>query len=1052
MKKNCKLLLKRIGLSVVTLSMLQCTQSNSPALEIEEDARIVLIGNNLGSRMMNYGHFETEMQLRYPDSSLFIRNMSDGGNTPGFRPHSSRESPWAFPGAEAFQTELATNSGSEGHFPTPDEWLKRLEPDFILAFFGYNESFQGEEGLERYKAELEAFIQHTASQNYNEGSSTQLAIVSPIAFEDLSDKYDLPNGSQENKNLALYTEAMRDIAAQYDVHFADVYTSTKSWFDASGEELTIDGSQLNDEGYARFSTLLADQVFGNVAAKAEEHRELVHEAVLDKNWMWHNDFKIPNGVHAYGRRYDPFGPDNYPAEIDKIREMTAIRDEAIWRAVKGVEMDINAADQETATLPPVETNYNPDENGSTEYLYGQDALDKLEVAPGYKIELFASEEEFKDLANPVQLTFDNEGRLWVATMPSYPHYKPGDTRPDDKLIILEDTDGDGKADQQTIFADGLHLPVGFQLAPEGVYISQGTNLMLYSDTTGDDKADTKEIILSGFDDHDTHHAHSAYTSGPSGAIFMGEGVFLHTNVETSYGPIRATNGGFYRYNPQRRKLERTAQLSIPNPWGIAFDEWGQNFFAETSGPDVLWMMPGTVKPRYGEATPKSRNLIEEEHRVRPTSGLEIVSSRHFPDEVQGDMLINNTIGFLGMKQHTMEDDGTGYKSKHRQDLVQGTDKNFRPVDMEFAPDGSLYLVDWHNVLIGHMQHNARDPLRDHTHGRIYRITYPSRPLVEPARIAGAGIEELLDNLKLPEYRTRDRTRRELRGRDASDVLSHITSWAADLDKSDARYEHHLLEALWVSWGLNQVDDDLLRQLLQAEDYRARAAAVRVLRYTGHQIIDQVDLLMQSAGDGHGRVRLEAIVAASWLDKDDGLAIVKEAGNKPLDDWMLPAWETALAHLNGKSVEDIEEAPDDIALEGNERELYIKGKAIYSQDGYCGTCHQPDGTGLSLSGFPPLSGTNWVIGSEERLIKLTLNGLQGPIEVLGEEYPGNVPMTPFGGMLDDDEVAAVLTYVRNSFGNEASAISPDKVKEVRAATVNNSGFYSPEELLNQHPHD
>ncbi|MEX1120911.1 MAG: SGNH/GDSL hydrolase family protein, partial [Balneolales bacterium] len=252
MKKNCKLLLKRIGLSVVTLSMLQCTQSNSPALEIEEDARIVLIGNNLGSRMMNYGHFETEMQLRYPDSSLFIRNMSDGGNTPGFRPHSSRESPWAFPGAEAFQTELATNSGSEGHFPTPDEWLKRLEPDFILAFFGYNESFQGEEGLERYKAELEAFIQHTASQNYNEGSSTQLAIVSPIAFEDLSDKYDLPNGSQENKNLALYTEAMRDIAAQYDVHFADVYTSTKSWFDASGEELTIDGSQLNDEGYARF--------------------------------------------------------------------------------------------------------------------------------------------------------------------------------------------------------------------------------------------------------------------------------------------------------------------------------------------------------------------------------------------------------------------------------------------------------------------------------------------------------------------------------------------------------------------------------------------------------------------------------------------------------------------------------------------------------------------------------------------------------------------------------------------------------------------------------
>ena len=82
---------------------------------------------------------------------------------------------------------------------------------------------------------------------------------------------------------------------------------------------------------------------------------------------------------------------------------------------------------------------------------------------------------------------------------------------------------------------------------------------------------------------------------------MGEGIFLHTNVETSYGPVRGTNGGFYRYNPQRHQLERTAQLAIPNPWGIAFDEWGQNFFAETSGPDVRWMMPGSVKPRYGVA-------------------------------------------------------------------------------------------------------------------------------------------------------------------------------------------------------------------------------------------------------------------------------------------------------------------------------------------------------------------------------------------------------------------------------------------------------------------
>jgi mono/diheme cytochrome c family protein/glucose/arabinose dehydrogenase len=1038
------------GIIVMALCVFRCNPTDSTALKIKKGSHIILIGNNLGSRMMNYGHFETEMHLRYPDSLLYIRNMCDGGNTPGFRPHAGRPSPWAFPGAEKFQTELAKSPNSQGFYETPDQWIARHKADMILAFFGYNESFQGKNGLENYKAELDAFIKHTLNQKYNGTSQPQLAVVSPIAFEYLSTKVDLPNGKQENANLALYTEAMKEIAAKNKVHFVDAFAPSKGWFDASDKPLTIDGSQLTDAGYVKFSTLLADRVFGEAKTKAEAHRALVRAAVLEKNWMWHKDIKIPNGVHVYGRRYDPFGPDNYPAELVKIREMTVLRDEAIWRAAKGEKMDLSAADEKTMKLPPVETNYKPSvKNGNLEYLYGQDALAKFKMAPGYKIELFASEREFADLEKPVQLSFDNKGRLWVATMPTYPHWRPGDKKPNDKIIILEDTNEDGKADKQTTFAEGLHLPLGFELAPEGVYVSQGTDFMLFTDTDGDDKADTKEILLSGFDDHDTHHAHHAYTVDPSGAIYMGQGVFLLNDIETSYGPVRGTNGGFFRYDPHRHQLERTAQLSIPNPWGIAFDEWGQNFYAETSSPPVSWMMPGSVKPRYGEFTPKSKNLIEEAHRVRPTSGLEFVSSRHFPDEVQGDMLLNNTIGFLGTKQHTLADDGTGYTSRHRQDLVQSEDKNFRPVDLEFAPDGSLYLVDWHNVLIGHMQHNARDPLRDHTHGRIYRITYPARPLVEPATVAGASIDELLNNLKLPEYRTRYRTRRELRGRKAPEVLSHIQTWVAQLDKEDAGYEHHLLEALWASWGLNQVDQKLLRQLLRAKDYRARAAAVRVLRYVGHQVADQADLLMQAARDEHGRVRLEAIVAASWLDKEKGLPIVMEAGKKPLDEWMVHAHETALAHLNGHGAKEKEEVVK-TELKGIERDLFIKGKEIYAREGFCTTCHQPDGKGLAASGFPPLAATPWVTGNDERLIKLVLKGLHGPMEVLGTKYPGQVPMTPFAGMLNDEEVAAVLTYVRNAFGNKASAISPDKVKKVRAATKDKTGFYSPEELLKQHP--
>ena len=1038
-------------LTVISVFTISFFQPKAPTfLSIEENTKIALVGGNLGSRMINYDHFETELHLRYPNFNLLVRNMCDGGDTPGFRPHSARMLPWAFPGAEKFQSEFANPSQSEGHLETHDQWMSRLKTDVVIGFFGYSESYEGKAAIATYKAELEAFIKHTLAQKYNGVSAPQLAIVSPTAFEDLSAKIDLPNGTVQNANITLYAQAMKEVCEKNNVLFINAFDASKKWYAASAEDLTIDGFQLNDAGYKKLALLLADQVFGKKSTAIESQRADVYAAVAEKNWMWHNDFKIPNGVHVYGRRYNPFGQDNYPAEIEKIRQMTDNREAAIQAAIKGLPYDLAAADAKTRKLDPVKTNFNPDKNGSLKYLYGNEALSAIKVAPGYKIELFASEEEFPNLAKPVQMTFDNKGRLWVVCMPSYPHYKPGDPKPNDKIIILEDTNQDGKADKETIFAEGLHVPVGMEITEFGVFVSQGTNLVLLKDTNGDDRADSKEVILSGFDDHDTHHEISAFVTDESGAIYMGEGVFLHTNVETPYGTVRATNGGFMRYNPARHHLERVAQLSIPNPWGIAFDKWGQNFFAETSGPDVRWMMPGSTKNRYGQTGHKSFTLVEEKHLVRPTSGLEFVSSRHFPDNVQGDFLINNTIGFLGMKQHQLTDDGTGYKSKHRQDLIVGEDRNFRPVDMEFAPDGSLYVIDWHNILIGHMQHSARDPLRDHTHGRVYRVTYPSRPLVTPAKVYGASIDQLLDNLKLPEYRTRYRVRRELRGREAAEVLPKITAWVAKLDKKDADYEHHVLEALWVTWGLNKVDQKLLNQLLQSKDYHVRAAAVRVLRYTGHQVKNQAALLAKAVEDKHGRVRMEAFVAASWLPKQTALPILTLAKKYPLDPWMDKPYEIAVAHASGVNVVKNKEAALVSTLKGKDLDLYTAGQKLYSKDGYCTTCHQTNGKGLPSSGFPPLSNSIWVTGNQERLIKLVIKGIMGPMELNGVKYAGQVPMTPYGGLMSDKEIASVLTYIRNSFGNKATAIDPEKVKEVRAKIASKQDLYNANMLLSEHP--
>ena len=257
------------------------------------------------------------------------------------------------------------------------------------------------------------------------------------------------------------------------------------------------------------------------------------------------------------------GPLNYPDEVQKTREMTALRDALIHRIATGESSSLAVDDSQTHALPPVPTNHRlGGKDGTAQYLYGDEAVKTLTVPEGYTVELFASEKEFPNLANPMQLSFDNKGRLWVAVSPTYPHYRPGDPLPNDKILIFEDTDGDGKADKEIVWADHLHLPIGFELVPEGVYVSQEPNLMLLRDTNSDDRADQREIILGGFDTHDTHHAISAYTADPSGAFIMCEGIFLHSNVETPYGPVRCVDGGFFRYSPQRGHLERTIQMGI----------------------------------------------------------------------------------------------------------------------------------------------------------------------------------------------------------------------------------------------------------------------------------------------------------------------------------------------------------------------------------------------------------------------------------------------------------------------------------------------------------
>jgi hypothetical protein len=283
----------------------------------QKGERIVLIGNGLAERDAYYSRIETELHLRYPELNLHFRNMARPGDTPGFRPHPARPSQWAFPGAEKFHPDKKTHHG-KGFFSTPDQWLTHLKADTIIAFFGFNESYDGLDKVGNYEAELEAWVQHSLSKAYNGKAAPRIVLVSPLAFEDLSGTQDLPNGSKENANLSLYSAAMNRVATKHGLTFIDLFTKTSALYQSNKKAFTSNGFMPTEESYKEVAVWLADAVYGPESRQAKGDPALVHAAVKEKDWFWNNDYNILNGVHTHGQRYNPYGPQNYPDEVKKV--------------------------------------------------------------------------------------------------------------------------------------------------------------------------------------------------------------------------------------------------------------------------------------------------------------------------------------------------------------------------------------------------------------------------------------------------------------------------------------------------------------------------------------------------------------------------------------------------------------------------------------------------------------------------------------------------------------------------------------------------------------
>ncbi len=820
------------------------------AFQLNAGDRVALIGNALADRMQHHGWLETMMHAQHPAHQLVVRNLAVAGDE-------------------------VTDRARSKDFGSPDDWLTKVQASVVFAFFGYNESFAGREGLPKFKEDLANFLRETRAKNYSGLGAPRIVLFSPIATEKHPDSnYTFKPGI--NANLALYTQAMAEVARdQAGVTFVDLFAPSQKVFAQAartGEALTINGVHLNEAGEGKLAEKMFPLLFASEApAMNTPEAGKLRAAVNAKNAMWHSRYRTVDGYNIYGDR-SRIAYVSHPDQ-PKLTNADVMNQEMAQRDVMTINLERKAWALASGNTGPVEmlqvpvvaafgTNKpGPNFDNTYPFIDGDDAISLMTLAPGLKANLFASEKQFPELAKAVQMNWDTKGRLWVAVWPNYPERTPT-SKDGDKIIILEDTDRDGRADKCTTYLDNLNCPTGFQFFKDGILIVQAPDVWFVRDTNGDGKADWKERVLMGLDSADSHHTANSLIYEPGGAILFSDGVFHRSQVETVAGAVRNIDGAIYRYEPLTSKFETYIAYGFANPHGRAFDYWGNDFITDATGNNTYFGPAFSGKLDYPGKHPRMNTIWDRPSR--PSAGSTILTSAHFPDEYWGDYLNPNVIGFQGIFRVKLSDDGSGIKGERRPDIIQSKDPNFRPIDTSVGPDGALYIVDWHNPLIGHLQSHLRDSNRDHVHGRIYRVTAEGRPLAWQPKIDGEPIPALLELLKRKENHIRTLAKIELGKHDAKKVIAATKTWAASLNPSSPDHAHHLLEALWVHQWHNVVDVGLLSQSLRSPNADARAAAVRVLCYWADRVPNALAELQRLATDESPRVRLHAVRAASFF--------------------------------------------------------------------------------------------------------------------------------------------------------------------------------------------
>jgi glucose/arabinose dehydrogenase/mono/diheme cytochrome c family protein len=681
-------------------------------------------------------------------------------------------------------------------------------------------------------------------------------------------------------------------------------------------------------------------------------------------------------------------------------------------------------------------------------LTATEALKTFTLQDGFRMELVASEPMVED---PVAITFDLQGRLWVVEMRGFmPNLDgAGEREPSGRVSILEDTDHDGRMDKRTIFLDGLILPRALAIVRDGVLIAEPPKLWFCRDTNGDGKADEKTEVANDYGDP-KNPEHCA------NGLLVARDNYIYSLYHT--WRYRWMDGKWMReFTPNRTQ------------WGLAQDDFGRFFYTSnsdhlrgdmTASHYLVGKLPGTKLPGIafkvatnqtvwpGRVNPGvnrgyQADALKEDGRLNKFTaacGTTIYRGDLFPKRFYGNAFVCEPAANLIRRSVLTERDGivTSRNAYAEKEFLTSTDERFRPVTLANGPDGALYVVDMYKGVLQHriyvtsyLRHQIEERGLDNPihMGRIYRIMPPNGKAAAPPDLAAASSAALVKCLSHANGWQRDTAQRLLVERKDTSSIPALMDILKASDSSIAR-----LHALWTLEGMGVADAEVVNIALSDRDPKIRAAAIRIAESKPTARPAVLKLLSDSAPD----VQIQLALTLGLPDFTDQKAALKTIETKASCGL---ARELATFSLGGGEPKMAKRKTGPaIPLTAEQRKLLEVGKGVY--EATCLACHQ--GHGLGQEGLaPPLVDSEWVSGSPERLARIVIQGLRGPIRVKKQQYELDMPSL---GVLDDEQIAGAITYVRRSWGHGFSPVDAAFVKRVREATKSREDAWTEAELL------